>query len=537
MNTHSPTLPPTHAAPHKAAIAIIMALVTLCACNSYGSDLMRVPDRSAKIQKLPNLEPVFLEGGGATSESLYRERNLFFAEARKNLVTTNNGNGDIDGYLVLTTTSTRDEKLIGKKFSTELKLQILDRYGNEIKQYNEAAKGGTLGPGFDGPVLIYKDAFEKIIKDLAKDVPNITQLLGGQQGTPRQAAYIANLVVGNQINTQQIAEIARINKANQDAIEEANRQQMLQGIAAIAGGVQAVGSTIQQQQYQRQQAQYQQQQAQQQQQQVAQNTGSGGDAAYWQAKANKAATTYAKKEAVVEVKKELNTATGGAIANPTQNDLFLRNQAHKDAISKQNLADSARRADERRAEAAASTPVAGNPPPPPPPPLVIAPVPDIAGNATPVVLQQAPQYTAPVAAADYKQQVSPTPAQQPASTAFSQQVEGGTAEADKLFRMGLNAATSADASKNFNASDTAAELAREHYYSDANPANARQQSQAFTFFTYAAKQGNRPAMYHLALMYKYGRGTPQNDAEAAKWLAAAAAASYEPAIQLQNKTN
>jgi len=563
MNTHNPARPSTHSVPQKAAIvstvreshcfyfaralAVAVALVALFSTTSYGTpneaDLIRVRDRGAQFPKLPNLEPVFLEGGGATTESLVRERNVFLAEARQNLVKTNDGNGDIAGYLVLTTTNTRNLKFVSSDLSTELKLQVLDRYGNEIKQYNEAANGGKLFANDINSLQLYRKVLEKIIRDLARDVPDITLMLGEQQGTPQQAEYIANLVVGNQINSQQIAEIARINKANLQAIQVAQQQAMLQTIASIAGAVQNVAGNIQQQQeYKKQQEQYRQQQAQYQQRQAqlrqtAQNTGPSAETLEWQRKDAEAHEDAAKANGSVAAK-AFSASIGGGDA-PTFGDLAVRNSDRQLARNRdQILADSMRRDTQRAqtaaAELAASTPP--TPPPPPPSPAAIAPVPVIVNNAAPVVLQQAPQYTAPVAAADYKQQVSQTPAQQPASTAFSQQIEGGTAEADKLFRMGLNAATSADASKNFNPWDTSAELAREHYYRDANQADAKQQSQAFTFFTYAAKQGNRPAMYHLALMYKYGRGTPQNDAEAAKWLAAAAAASYEPAIELQNKT-
>jgi len=533
MNTHRPIQPVSY---FLRAFTLTAAIVALCACNSYSvpneADLIRVRDRGAKFPKLPHLEPVFLEEGGSTSESLIRERNVFFAEARQNLVKRADATGDIDGYLVLATTNIRDVKFITDKFSTGLKLQVLDRYGNEIKQYNETTKGSKFGAGPNdiGSLQIYKKTLEKIISDLSRDVPDITRMLDAQQGTPQQAEYIANLVVGNQINSQQIAEIGRINKANVEAIQAARRQELAQGLAAIAGAVQTVASNIQQQQeYKRQQEQYRQQQAQYQQQQAQQQQAAQSqarEAEYWRKRA--------AKENKDALKQDVNVAVRTATGDVTAGDIAVRNGENRLAATTNNLAATMQRNADRSA-AAASAPPPSAPPPQPPSsaPVVTTPAPVIV-NAAPVVLQQAPQYSAPAAVPDYTQQISRN--SQPTPSASSQDMEGGSAAAARLFRMGLNASVGGNAAETFNPSDTGAELAREHYYRDANPANAKQQSQAFVFFTSAAKQGNRPAMYHLALMYKYGRGTPQNDAEAAKWLAAAAAASYEPAIQLQNKT-
>ncbi|MDR3228199.1 MAG: hypothetical protein LBT53_02120 [Puniceicoccales bacterium] len=612
---------------HAHAARLALAALALCAllgasgCRSMNEqELMEVPDRSARIQKLPRLDPVFLETGSKTSQAQHSERALFLSEVRKNLVAAS---GETNGYLILSVSSTRDKSFTGWmvlniftgmvipilggpmetwSFESDLTLRVLDKYGNEIRQYNakdSSTKCLSLIPWFwsygmwawsgvqrNGSLLVFKNAFEKIVRQLPADTAQIAAALSTQRGTPEQAEAFANLIVEQKIDATQLAQIARVNKSNQEAADRAREQEALSALATVGSTMVTAGSMVQQHQYNKDMRKWNQK--------VAQTTGgsqggSGGGSTtqYWAGKTIDAKIKLAGSEAVVSVKKDLNTATGGLIKGPTQTDMFLRNSDRKMARIKQDALASSQRADARRAaaaqkrqEAAVRSVLAERPIAPIVPPIVLVPVPQ---TAVPVY-QTAPEYKQPVASAGHKARDATAPATPLDNTAeaavtatpvtFDPANEGGTAAAAALFRQGLTYTIGEKVANNFDSADSRAELAREYNYRTATSddyekhpdtdeplgnigidraytlrADGKDFSfdhtkddwypQAFALFSNAAKQGSRPAMFHLALMHKYGRGTPQNNTAAEKWLTTAATAGYEPAIQLKkiNKNN
>ena len=52
---------------------------------------------------------------------------------------------------------------------------------------------------------------------------------------------------------------------------------------------------------------------------------------------------------------------------------------------------------------------------------------------------------------------------------------------------------------------------------------------AFNWFTQSAEQGYAPAMFHLGLMYEFGRGVSADKQKSNEWMRKAAEKGYEPA--------
>jgi FOG: TPR repeat, SEL1 subfamily len=125
------------------------------------------------------------------------------------------------------------------------------------------------------------------------------------------------------------------------------------------------------------------------------------------------------------------------------------------------------------------------------------------------------------------------------------------------FKEGLMYAVGIQEAKKFSESDTAGELRRirsymnaEHYihvpgageyprgvdragvsstgqYYDYSHQNWY--GSAFDWFTQSAEQKYAPAMYHIGLMYQFGRGVPADQQKSIEWLRKASGLGYEPA--------
>ena len=113
------------------------------------------------------------------------------------------------------------------------------------------------------------------------------------------------------------------------------------------------------------------------------------------------------------------------------------------------------------------------------------------------------------------------------------QARNGDAQAQ--FNAGLLAAFASDdrLAHEYSTGNTASNMIIAYYRmgarDDGSQNTAERYSGARVWFEKAASQNYAPAMFHLSLLYEFGRGVPADPAESMMWLTKAADAGYAPA--------